>query len=49
MAGPSRTQKIGEAATAQEAVAMVIDRLPPNSGPAFIGTPEELATYEQDN
>ena len=47
VAGPLRTQKIGEAATAQEAVAMVVDRLPPNSGPAFIGSREELADYEQ--
>lgn len=47
VAGPLRTQKIGEAATAQEAVAMVVDRLPRNSGPAFTGSPEELAAYEQ--
>ena len=44
---PLRTQEIGQAATAQEAVAMVVDRLPPNSGPAFNGTPEELMEYEQ--
>lgn len=47
VAGPLRTQKIGEAATAQEAVAMVVDRLPPNSRPAFNGSPEQLAAYEQ--
>jgi hypothetical protein len=44
---PLRTQKVGEAATAQEAVAMVVDRLPPNSGRAFIGSREELAAFEQ--
>lgn len=45
--GPLRTQKIGEALTAREAVAMVVERLPANCGPAFNGTPEELAEYEQ--
>ncbi|MFB7555434.1 DUF6193 family natural product biosynthesis protein [Streptomyces brevispora] len=44
--GPSRTQKIGRAGTAREAVAMVVERLPSNRGPAFNGTPEELATHE---
>ncbi|MFE1954296.1 DUF6193 family natural product biosynthesis protein [Streptomyces sp. NPDC059524] len=44
--GPSRTQKIGRADTAQEAIAMVVERLPSNCGPAFHGTPEELAVYE---
>ena len=43
---PSRTQKIGEADTAQDAVAMVIERLPANCGPAFNGTPDELMEYE---
>jgi hypothetical protein len=45
--GPLRTQKVGEAATAQEAVAMVVERLPPNCGSAFNGTSEELAEYER--
>lgn len=45
--GPSRTQKIGEADTAQEAVAMVVERLPANCGPAFNGTPEELTANER--
>ncbi|MFH8409083.1 DUF6193 family natural product biosynthesis protein [Streptomyces sp. NPDC018019] len=44
--GPSRTQKIGKADTAQEAVAMVVERLPANCGPAFNGTSEELEAYE---
>ncbi|MFH8254245.1 DUF6193 family natural product biosynthesis protein [Streptomyces roseolus] len=44
--GPSRTQKVGRADTAQEAIAMVVERLPPNCGPAFDGTPEELVTFE---
>ncbi|MGW5449472.1 DUF6193 family natural product biosynthesis protein [Streptomyces asiaticus] len=44
--GPSRTQKIGRADTAQKAVAMVVERLPSNCGPAFHGTSEELTTHE---
>ncbi|MGW8364544.1 DUF6193 family natural product biosynthesis protein [Streptomyces wedmorensis] len=44
--GPSRTQKIGRADTAQEAIAMVVERLPSHCGPAFNGTPEELAVFE---
>ena len=46
VSGPDRTQSVGPAATAQEAVAMVIERLPPGCGPAFVGTPEELAAHE---
>ncbi|MET9255787.1 DUF6193 family natural product biosynthesis protein [Streptomyces sp. NPDC003717] len=46
VAGPSRNESVGPAATAQQAVAMVVDRLPPGCGPAFLGTPEELAAYE---
>jgi Family of unknown function (DUF6193) len=45
--GPARSQTVGPAATAREAVAMVLDRLPPGCGPAFIGTPEELAETER--
>ncbi|MFF8911498.1 DUF6193 family natural product biosynthesis protein [Streptomyces olivaceoviridis] len=33
--------------SAQAAVAMVVDRLPPHCGPAFIGNAEELAAYER--
>ncbi|MGI5401904.1 DUF6193 family natural product biosynthesis protein [Streptomyces sp. CA-135486] len=47
-AGPYDTEWIGDASTAQEAVAMVVERLPPGCGPAFIGTPEELAAYERE-
>jgi Family of unknown function (DUF6193) len=46
VAGPLRTESVGPAATARDAVAMVVDRLPPGCGPAFVGTPEELAAYE---
>ncbi|MCF6521737.1 hypothetical protein HOY81_01280 [Streptomyces sp. JJ36] len=46
VSGPHRDQTVGPAATAQEAVAMVVERLPPGCGPAFAGTPEELAAYE---
>src|SRR5436190_15702482 len=45
VSGPDRTQTVGPAATAQEAVAMVVERLPPGSGPAFVGTPEQLAAH----
>ncbi|WP_345631776.1 hypothetical protein [Streptomyces thinghirensis] len=31
---------------AQEAIAMVVDRLPPGCGEAFVGTPEQLAAHE---
>lgn len=44
--GPSRTQKAGEAATAQQAVAMVVERLPEGCGPAFAGTPAECASAQ---
>ncbi|MET7388928.1 DUF6193 family natural product biosynthesis protein [Streptomyces sp. NPDC005529] len=46
VAGPKRNETVGSAATAQEAVAMVIQHLPDGCGPAFIGTPEELAAHE---
>ncbi|MFJ8596949.1 DUF6193 family natural product biosynthesis protein [Streptomyces sp. NPDC093598] len=46
--GPSRTSpRIAETDSAQAAVAMVVDRLPPHCGPAFIGNAEELAAYER--
>ncbi|MFJ9762081.1 DUF6193 family natural product biosynthesis protein [Streptomyces sp. NPDC101149] len=46
--GPSRTSpRIAETDSAQAAVAMVIDRLPPHCGPAFIGNAEELGAYER--
>ncbi|MEV8021297.1 DUF6193 family natural product biosynthesis protein [Streptomyces sp. NPDC086554] len=46
--GPSRTSpRIAETDSAPSAVAMVVDRLPPHCGPAFIGHAEELAAYER--
>ncbi|MBO0657250.1 hypothetical protein J1792_32420 [Streptomyces triculaminicus] len=47
VSGPSRAQTIGMAVTAAEAVAMVVERLPATCGPAFIGTPAELAAHER--
>jgi hypothetical protein len=45
--GPSRNAPaIGQVATAREAVAMVVERLPAGCGRAFLGTPEELAAHE---
>ena len=46
VSGPHRNETVGPAATVQEAVAMVVQRLPVNCGPAFVGTPEELAAHE---
>ena len=45
--GPLRTEMVGLAAGAAQAVAMVVERLPANCGPAFIGTPEELDAQRQ--
>ncbi|WP_222872040.1 MULTISPECIES: DUF6193 family natural product biosynthesis protein [unclassified Streptomyces] len=45
--GPSRSQSVGPAPTAEAAIAMVVERLPPGCGRAFVGTPEELAEKEQ--
>ncbi|WP_219825593.1 DUF6193 family natural product biosynthesis protein [Nonomuraea typhae] len=44
--GPHRGQRVGYAATAAHAVAMVVEHLPPGCGPAFVGTPAELAAHE---
>jgi Family of unknown function (DUF6193) len=46
VSGPLRTQTVGPALTAREAIAMVVQRLPAGCGPAFLGTPEELAAHE---
>ncbi|MEV0375959.1 DUF6193 family natural product biosynthesis protein [Streptomyces sp. NPDC050636] len=46
VSGPLRSESVGPAATPQQAVTMVVDRLPPNCGPAFVGTPEELAAHD---
>ncbi|WP_217628205.1 DUF6193 family natural product biosynthesis protein [Micromonospora nigra] len=44
--GPSRTQTVGPATTAREAVAMVVARLPAGCGRAFVGNSEQLAAHE---
>ncbi|MFI8827125.1 DUF6193 family natural product biosynthesis protein [Streptomyces sp. NPDC053431] len=44
--GPSRAQSVGPADTPEQAVAMVLDHLPPDCGAAFLGTPGELAAQE---
>jgi hypothetical protein len=46
VSGPLRSQTVGPATTAQEAIAMVVQRLPACCGPAFLGTPEELSAHE---
>ncbi|MET7685790.1 DUF6193 family natural product biosynthesis protein [Streptomyces sp. NPDC005423] len=46
VSGPLRSETVGPAATPQQAIAMVVERLPPNCGPAFVGTPEELVAHE---
>lgn len=43
---PLRTESVGPAATAEEVAAMVVERLPPHCGPAFVGTREQLAAHE---
>ncbi|QDY80689.1 hypothetical protein FQU76_01625 [Streptomyces qinzhouensis] len=46
--GPHRSSpRIAETDSARAAVAMVVDRLPPGCGPAFIGDAEELAAFEE--
>ncbi|MCG0291104.1 DUF6193 family natural product biosynthesis protein [Streptomyces sp. PSAA01] len=46
VSGPLRSQTVGPAQTPEQAIAMVVERLPANCGPAFLGTPEELAAHE---
>ncbi|WP_393074443.1 DUF6193 family natural product biosynthesis protein [Streptomyces sp. LN704] len=46
--GPSRrSPRITETHSARAAVAMAVDRLPPDRRPAFIGTATELAAFEK--
>ncbi|WP_030198722.1 DUF6193 family natural product biosynthesis protein [Streptomyces sp. NRRL S-87] len=46
--GPHRSSpRIAETDSAVAAVAMVIDRLPPQCGPAFVGTSDEFAAHEK--
>ncbi|MDX3749577.1 DUF6193 family natural product biosynthesis protein [Streptomyces sp. AK08-02] len=47
VSGPSRAESVGHADTVEAAIAMVVERLPPDCGPAFVGTSEELAAYER--
>lgn len=49
VAGPSRSQVVGYADSVDEAVQMVVDRLPANCGEAFVGTPDDLAEFEHTN
>lgn len=49
VSGPLRGEFVGPAATPEQAVTMVVERLPPGCGPAFVGTPEELALHEATN
>ncbi|MEU8539917.1 DUF6193 family natural product biosynthesis protein [Streptomyces sp. NPDC048717] len=45
--GPSRlAPRIIETHSPYEAVAAVLDRLPPHEGPAFTGTADQLAAFE---
>ena len=46
VSGPLRSESVGPAPTPAQAVAMVVERLPPGCGPAFVGTPEELAVHD---
>jgi hypothetical protein len=47
VAGPSRSETVGMAATAEAAAAMVVQHLPPHCGRAFLGNRHELAEKEQ--
>jgi hypothetical protein len=46
VSGPLRSESVGPAATPEQAVMMVVECLPPGCGPAFVGTPEELAIHD---
>jgi hypothetical protein len=48
VSGPSRSETVGPAATAREAVAMVVERLPPGTGAVFVGGPNQLAAREAE-
>jgi uncharacterized protein DUF6193 len=47
VAGPSRSETVGMAATAEAAAAIVVQHLPPRCGRAFLGNRHELAEKEQ--
>lgn len=44
--GPLRTEWVGRVDTAEQAIATVVERLPADCGPAFVGTRDELAAVE---
>ncbi|WP_405945926.1 DUF6193 family natural product biosynthesis protein [Streptomyces prunicolor] len=46
VAGPHRNQVVGPAAAADEAIALVVQDLPADWGPAFFGDREALAAHE---
>jgi hypothetical protein len=46
VSGPLRSETVGPAATSAQAIAMMVERLPPGCGPAFVGSPEELAAHD---
>ncbi|MFF5302641.1 DUF6193 family natural product biosynthesis protein [Streptomyces sp. NPDC013161] len=46
VAGPLRNQVVGPAATAAEAVALVVRHLPADRGPAFLGDRQALEAHE---
>jgi hypothetical protein len=48
VAGPSRSETVGLAATAREAVAMVVERLPPGSDAVVVERRDELAAHEAE-
>ncbi|MCD0485340.1 DUF6193 family natural product biosynthesis protein [Streptacidiphilus sp. ASG 303] len=47
VAGPSRSEVVGPANTAEAAVAIVVEHLPPGCGRAFLGNRHQLAEKEQ--
>ncbi|MFC3987671.1 DUF6193 family natural product biosynthesis protein [Actinoplanes siamensis] len=49
VAGPSRSETVGPAATAEDAVAMVVERLPPGADVVFVGRWDELVAREARN
>ncbi|WP_432141027.1 DUF6193 family natural product biosynthesis protein [Streptomyces sp. bgisy084] len=49
VAGPSRVESVGEADTAEAAVEMVADRLPPGCGRAIVGNRHDLAALAQES
>ncbi|MFJ8043367.1 DUF6193 family natural product biosynthesis protein [Kitasatospora sp. NPDC096147] len=46
--GPSRAEFVGEADTAETAVAMVADRLPPGCGRAIVGNRHDVGASAED-